>query len=112
MSPPRKSLPRFLILLAVCGLLLVSAGLVAAKAAAKQQMAADQQMAAYEIYQQKCLACHDSIADPERPGKTRDGWTIVVRYMNDHYVQLTDQQAEQIINLLYALRKGLEKDPG
>ena len=112
MSSPRNSLVRLVILLAVCGLLMGSAGLVAAKGASQQKMAADQQMAAYELYQQKCLSCHDSIADPERPGKTRDGWTVVVRYMKDHYVQLSDQQADQIINLLYAIRKGLEKDPG
>ncbi|MCF8033205.1 MAG: hypothetical protein K9K66_11710 [Desulfarculaceae bacterium] len=75
-------------------------------------MEAKAQMAAYKVFKQKCLACHDNIADPERPGKTRDGWTIVVKYMDDHYVNLNDQEAGQIIGLLYAIRKGEEKEPG
>ncbi|MCB2192063.1 MAG: hypothetical protein KQI62_10890 [Deltaproteobacteria bacterium] len=111
MSSPNKPRHTILILLVACSLIFGATGLVLAKAG-KRQMAAQDQMEAFQVYQQKCLSCHDSIADPESPGKTRDGWTIVVKYMNDHYVQLTDQQANQIINLLYAIRRGLEKEPG
>lgn len=111
MLSPNKTCRRILLTLVACGLVLGAAGLAPAKPG-KRQMAAEEQMAAYQLYQQKCLACHLSVADPERPGKTRDGWTIVVKYMNDHFVSLNDQEAAQIINLLYALRRGLEKEPG
>lgn len=70
------------------------------------------QMEAYQLYEQKCLGCHVSIADPERPGKTRDGWTVIVKYMDKHYVDLSDAEAQKIIDLLFALRKGLEREPG
>jgi mono/diheme cytochrome c family protein len=73
---------------------------------------AQAQMEAYQLYEQKCLGCHDSIADPERPGKTRDGWTVTVKYMDKHYVDLNDAEAQKIIDLLFALRRGLERDPG
>ena len=109
MVSPRKPHHLLLMALLLLGLILGAAGL---GLAGKVQMEADAQMAAYEVFKQKCLACHDNIADPERPGKTRDGWTIVVKYMGDHYVDLNDQEASQIINLLYAIRKGLEKEPG
>jgi len=66
----------------------------------------------YQVYKQKCLDCHDSIADPEKPGRTRDEWHIVVNIMHQHGLNLTDEESEQIIDLLYDLRRGLEKDAG
>lgn len=108
--------PRRLMALALAAaLLLTAASLALAKsgdAKKKAAMSAQVQMKAYKLYQAKCLSCHVSVADPERVGKTRDGWTVVVRYMNNHYVKLTDDEAQQIINLLYALRRGLEREPG
>ena len=67
---------------------------------------------AYKVYRQKCLGCHDSIADPEKPGRTRDEWHIVVNIMHQHGLDLTDEESEQMIDLLYELRRGLEKDAG
>jgi len=67
---------------------------------------------AYQVYRQKCLGCHDSVADPEKPGRTRDEWHIVVNIMHQHGLDLTDEESEQIIDLLYDLRRGLEKDAG
>jgi hypothetical protein len=67
---------------------------------------------AYQVYKQKCLGCHDSIADPEKPGRTRDEWHIVVNIMHQHGLDLTDEESEQMIDLLYELRRGLEKDAG
>ena len=67
---------------------------------------------AYQLYKQKCLGCHDSIADPEKPGQTRDEWHIVVNIMHKHGLDLTDEESEQMIDLLYELRRGLEKDAG
>lgn len=98
--------------LALAALLLLGlAGLGVAGSKAKK-MAAQEQKAAYALYQKRCLSCHLSVADPERSGKTRDEWTLVVRYMNKHYVQLTDEEAAKIIDLLYAIRPGLEKEAG
>lgn len=111
MLSPNKTYRRIVLALLVCGLVLGAAGLVAAKVG-KAEMAAQEQMAAYKLFNQKCLSCHVSVADPERPGKTRDGWTIVVKYMDDHYVNLSDQEAGKIIDLLYAIRRGEEKEPG
>jgi mono/diheme cytochrome c family protein len=67
---------------------------------------------AFAIYQQKCLGCHDSVADPEKPGRTRDEWFIVVNVMHGYGMDLTDQEAAAITDLMYDLRKGLEKEAG
>ena len=67
---------------------------------------------AFAIYQQKCLSCHDSVADPEKPGRTRDDWFLVVNIMHDYGLNLTDQEAAAIVDLLYDLRQGIEKEAG
>jgi hypothetical protein len=67
---------------------------------------------AYAVYQKKCLSCHDSVADPEKPGRTRDDWFLVVNVMHGYGLDLSNQEAEAITDLLYELRKGLEKEAG
>jgi hypothetical protein len=67
---------------------------------------------AYQLIVQKCTGCHVSVVDPERPGKTRDEWYAVVRLMQAHGFQLTDQETESIVDHLYAVRRGIEKTPG
>lgn len=67
---------------------------------------------AYIVYTKNCLDCHDSIADPEKPGKTRDEWHIVVNVMHQYGLGLTTEESEQIVDLLYDLRKGIEKEAG
>jgi hypothetical protein len=67
---------------------------------------------AFALYQQKCLGCHDSVADPEKPGRTRDDWYLVVNIMHDYGFDMTDQEAQTITDLLYDLRAGLEKEAG
>lgn len=54
----------------------------------------------------------DQFSGRQRPGRTRDGGTVVFRYMDKHYVNLNDAEADLIIELLYSLRRGMEKDPG
>ena len=78
------------------------------KSAAKKEG----QIIAFQVYQQKCLGCHDSVADPEKPGRTRDDWHLIVNIMHDYGLDLAEEQSEQIIDLLYDLRRGLEKDAG
>ncbi len=67
---------------------------------------------AFALYQAKCLGCHDSIADPEKPGRTRDDWHLVVEIMHKYGFDLTEQESEMIIELLYDLRKGMEREAG
>jgi hypothetical protein len=76
----------------------------------KDKRVADQK--AFELYKQKCLGCHDSVADPEKPGRTRDDWHLVVNVMHGYGLELTNDESEMIIDLLYDLRKGLEKEAG
>lgn len=67
---------------------------------------------AYALYQSKCLGCHLSVADPEKPGRTRDDWHLVVEVMHGYGLGLTDVESGMIIDLLYDLRKGMEREAG
>ena len=67
---------------------------------------------AFKVYQQKCLGCHDSVADPEKPGRTRDDWHLVVNVMHGYGLDLSTAESDAIIDLLYDLRKGMEKEAG
>jgi mono/diheme cytochrome c family protein len=67
---------------------------------------------AFQIYKQKCLLCHDSVADPEKPGRTRDDWYLVIKTMHGYGLGLSPQEADLVIDLLYSLRGSIEKDPG
>jgi hypothetical protein len=67
---------------------------------------------AYKAYQQKCLGCHDSIANPEQPGRPRDDWHLVVNVMHGYGLDISMEESELIIDLLYDLRKGLEREAG
>ena len=62
------------------------------KSAAKR-MATKQ---AFELYQNKCLGCHDSVADPEKPGRTRDDWHLVVQVMHRYGLDLTDDETARL----------------
>jgi hypothetical protein len=97
----------------ICGvgvLLTLQSPTVIAGDKAKEKRMADQK--AFDIYKQKCLGCHDSVADPEKPGRTRDDWLLVVNVMHGYGLELTNEESEMIIDLLYDLRKGLEKEAG
>ena len=67
---------------------------------------------AYTLYQSKCLGCHISVADPEKAGRTRDDWHLVVQVMHGYGLDLTDAEGDMIIDLLYDLRKGMEREAG
>jgi hypothetical protein len=70
------------------------------------------QTEAFKVYQQKCLGCHDSVADPEKPGRTRDEWHLSVNVMHGYGLDLSTEESEMIIDLLYDLRSGIEKEAG
>ena len=67
---------------------------------------------AFKVYTQKCNGCHVSVADPEKPGRTRDEWHIVVNVMHDYGTELTHEESDMIIDLLYKLRRGMEREAG
>ena len=67
---------------------------------------------AYDVFNQKCTGCHVSVADPEKPGRTRDDWHIVVNVMHDYGLDLTNEESDMIIDLLYKLRRGMEREAG
>ena len=103
-------------LLTVClicatGVLLVmqSQNVIAGEKAKSKSM---DRMKAYKVYQQKCTGCHDSVANPEQPGRTRDDWHLVVNVMHRYGLDLSLEESEMIIDLLYDLRKGLEREAG
>jgi len=67
---------------------------------------------AFKLYNQKCSGCHISVADPERAGKTRDDWHLVIEVMHKNGVKLKTAESEMLIDYLYNLRKGIEKEAG
>jgi hypothetical protein len=67
---------------------------------------------AFALYEKKCLGCHDSVADPEKPGRTRDDWHLVVNVMHNYGMEMTTDEAVVIVDLLYDLRQGMEREAG
>ncbi len=66
----------------------------------------------YAVFNKNCTQCHVSVADPERPGKTRDEWYRIVNLMQGHGLVLTQEEADMIVDLLFKLRTGIEEQAG
>lgn len=66
----------------------------------------------YVVFNKNCTQCHVSVADPERPGKTRDEWYRIVNLMQEHGLTITQEEADMIVDLLFKLRKGVEEHAG
>lgn len=79
---------------------------------ADQNKKSKQHQQAYALYAKKCLGCHDSVADPEKPGRTRDDWHLVIHVMHGYGMEMSNDEAETIIDLLYDLRRGMEREAG
>jgi hypothetical protein len=79
---------------------------------AKQSQKSMAHKEAFKMYEKKCLGCHDSVADPEKPGRTRDDWHLVIHVMHDYGMDMTADEADVIVDLLYDLRKGMEREAG
>ena len=79
---------------------------------AGQKKAATTQYEANALFVKKCLGCNVSVADPEKPGRTRDDWHLVVNVMHGYGLDLSAAESEMIIDLLYELRQGIEKEAG
>ncbi|MBI5572651.1 MAG: cytochrome c [Desulfomonile tiedjei] len=111
----RFSVVKRVLLVTLCGVFLI-AGIVVALAEEKKSAANEKKKVdhrkAFAIYKKKCLQCHDSVADPEKRGHTRDEWLLVLKTMHGYGLGLSPQEVELISGLLYDLRRGMEKDPG
>jgi len=105
---------RWLMLAAIAGLtgffLVIGSSGEAMDAKAKKKRI--EHVKAFQAYQKRCLGCHDSVADPEKPGRTRDDWHTVINVMHGYGFDMTAEEGEAITDLLYDLRKGMEKDAG
>ncbi len=66
----------------------------------------------YAMFKKRCTTCHDSVADPEKPGKDRDEWYRVVNLMQGHGLVTRQSEADMIVDLLFALRRGKDGTPG
>ncbi|MEW6139022.1 MAG: cytochrome c [Thermodesulfobacteriota bacterium] len=97
---------------AILGLAGVGLGITAEKPLKQAEKRKVDHLKAFQIYKQKCLLCHDSVADPEKPGRTRDDWLLVVKTMHGYGLGLSPEETELVTELLYSLRAGMEKDPG
>jgi len=93
-------------------LLLGGMGLMVSQGMAKQSEKSMAHQKAFKIYTKKCLGCHDSVADPEKAGRTRDDWHLVVNVMHGYGMDLSDDEADAIVDLLYDLRRGMEREAG
>lgn len=66
----------------------------------------------FAVFNKNCTQCHVSVADPERPGKTRDEWYRIVNLMEGHGLVVTQEEADMIVDLLFKLRAGVEDQAG
>ena len=66
----------------------------------------------FAVFQKHCVQCHTSVADPERPGKTRDEWYRIINLMEVHGLEISQAEADMIVDLLFNLRRGIEDTPG
>ena len=59
----------------------------------------------YAVFKKHCPQCHESVADPERPGKPRDEWYRIINLMESHGLSINQDEADMIVDLLYNLRR-------
>lgn len=66
----------------------------------------------FQLYQSKCTACHEGVADPDKPGKTCDDWHIVIKLMHDYGLELTEEEETILVDYFFTIRKGVEAQAG
>lgn len=70
-------------------------------------------MEGYSLNKKYCMSCHDSVADPEKPGLTRDEWHLVLNLMHQKGLQkLSNEEKEILVDYFYTIRKGIEQEAG
>lgn len=67
----------------------------------------------YELNKKYCMSCHDSVADPEKVGLTRDTWHLVLNIMHKHGLEkLSAEDTAALVDYFYSIRQGMERSPG
>jgi hypothetical protein len=67
----------------------------------------------FSLNKKYCVTCHDSVADPEKAGFTRDTWHLTLNLMHKHGLQqLSSEEKEALIDYLFTIRKGMEQEAG
>src|SRR6056297_24553 len=79
-----------------------------------QALDASAQKEGYALHNQHCVLGHDSVADPEKPGFTRDTWFLILNVMHEKYGMetLSEQTKAKLVDYLYTFRKGMEREAG
>lgn len=71
------------------------------------------QIKGYELNNKYCVSCHDSVADPEKPGFTRDRWHVIIKLMHEYGLEdLTFEEKASLVDYFYTIRMGIEEEAG
>lgn len=67
----------------------------------------------YALNNKYCTSCHASVADPEKPGHTRDTWHIILNIMHKRGMEkLSEADTAKMVDYFYTIRQGMERQPG
>ncbi|MCD6186557.1 MAG: hypothetical protein J7K09_00215 [Desulfuromusa sp.] len=87
--------------------------IVAFFVASSYAMSTKDQMHGYALNNKYCVSCHDSVADPEKPGFTRDTWHLIINIMHKNGLEsLSVEENGALVDYFYMIRKGLEREAG
>jgi len=76
-------------------------------------LSAKEQITGYSLNKKYCTVCHDSVADPEKPGHTRDTWHIIVNIMHKNGMEkIPAADVNKLVDYFYKIRKGMEMEAG
>ncbi|WP_321391675.1 hypothetical protein [uncultured Desulfuromusa sp.] len=71
------------------------------------------QMHGYALNKKYCVSCHDSVADPEKTGFTRDTWHLIINIMHENGLEtLTTEENGALVDYFFMIRKGMEREAG
>lgn len=93
--------------------LIITICIFALMVASSYALSAKEQMNGYALNNKYCTSCHDSVADPEKTGFTRDTWHLIINIMHKHGLQkLSTEENGALVDYFYLIRKGIEREAG
>jgi len=76
-------------------------------------LSAKEQIKGYSLNKKYCTVCHDSVADPEKVGHTRDTWHLIIQIMHKNgQEKIPAADLDKLIDYFYSIRKGMEMEAG
>lgn len=94
-------------------ILLVTLCIFTLMVASSYALSAQEQMNGYKLNNKYCTSCHDSVADPEKTGFTRDTWHLILNNMHKHGLEkLSVEENGALVDYFYTIRKGHEREAG